>query len=153
MSSMIVAGPRLHSPIIGLKRFIGLAVALVTSGVVYGQDYAFRSEDRPAYANTITLKELQTLQEEKPIVLLDVRLIEDYESDPVLIPGATYRNPEDIADWSSELPEDARVVVYCVRGKWVSQKAATFLNQKGLDVQSLQGGIEAWKAKNIDDTE
>ena len=63
----------------------------------------------------------------------------------MLISGASYNNPEDIQAWSSALPKDSKVVVYCVKGKWVSQKAANYLADKGYEVFSLEGGIEAWE--------
>ena len=64
-----------------------------------------------------------------------------------MIPGAIRRDPEAIADWVSSLPKDRPVVVYCVKGKWVSQKAATYLSKHGFDVRSLDGGIDAWDAQ------
>jgi rhodanese-related sulfurtransferase len=76
-----------------------------------------------------------------------VRLPEDYAEDRVVIPGALYRNPEDIASWSGELRADAEIVVCCVTGKWVSQKAAHYLLDKGMHIESLEGGIEAGKQK------
>jgi Fe-Mn family superoxide dismutase len=64
-----------------------------------------------------------------------------------LIPGAIRRDPEGIADRAGKLPKDKPVVVYCVKGKWVSQKAATYLSEHGFDVRSLDGGINAWDAQ------
>jgi rhodanese-related sulfurtransferase len=110
-------------------------------------DYEFRSDDRPAYDKSVTVAELAAKPGDS-VVVLDVRLREDFEADPVLIPGAMYRNPENIEAWSSSLPEDSTVVVYCVKGKWVSQKAANYLAAKGLDVYSLDGGIQAWQSSN-----
>ena len=78
--------------------------------------------------------------------MLDVRLQEDFDADPVLIPQARYKDPENIVEWVGEMtPADGPVLVYCVRGKWVSQKAANYLNDRGFEVYSLDGGIEAWK--------
>jgi len=108
--------------------------------------YDFRSEERPVFDNTVTADALSSLQQQGA-VLLDVRLPEDFQEDPVLIPGALYRNPDEIESWAGQMtPVDSPVVVYCVRGKWVSQKAATFLKNQGLDVYTLEGGIEEWKA-------
>jgi rhodanese-related sulfurtransferase len=44
------------------------------------------------------------------------------------------------------LPKDGVVVVYCVHGKWVSQKAANYLQDQGFEVYALDGGIEHWKS-------
>lgn len=109
-------------------------------------DYEFRSDDRPSYDRAVTVDELPA-----NAAVLDVRLKEDFDADPVLLPGATYRDPDKIELWAKNLsPGDGPVVVYCVRGKWVSQKAATYLADEGFDVYTMEGGIEAWKARGRD---
>jgi len=123
---------------------VGL-IAIFAANVTGADDYVFRNGERPVYDDVITVDQLRREEQSSKIVLIDVRLSEDYEADPVLIPGAIYRNPEDIEVWSEELPADSKIVVYCVKGKWVSQKAASYLNDRGMDVRSLAGGIEAWK--------
>ena len=108
--------------------------------------YDFRDEDRPSYENTVSATELSAKQADGATVL-DVRLIEDFEADPVLVPDAMYRDPDDIQQWVAQMsPKDGPVIVYCVRGKWVSQKAANYLRDKGFEVYSLEGGIEQWKS-------
>ena len=108
--------------------------------------YDFRDENRPVFNDTVTTDELASLQSQGAVIL-DVRLPEDFQDDPVLIPGAQYRNPDEIASWAGQMtPIDSPVIVYCVRGKWVSQKAATYLENQGFDVLTLDGGIEQWKA-------
>lgn len=78
-------------------------------------------------------------------VVLDVRLEEDLASDPVLIPDASWRDPHAIDTWAEELSKNTPVVVYCVKGKWVSRSATTKLRAMGFEVTQLTGGIEAWK--------
>jgi len=108
--------------------------------------YVFRNDDRPTYGNTVSVDELIALRE-KGAAVLDVRLSEDFAADPQLIPDAIYRDPEAIETWAAAMsPAGQPVIVYCVRGKWVSQKAATYLKEKGFDVYSLEGGIEGWKS-------
>ena len=121
--------------------------AFLLSACAANDSYDFRSDDRPAYERSVDAARLEALQRADDVTVLDVRLIEDFEADPELIPGATYRNPENIGQWFSALPQDSKVVVYCVKGRWVSQKAATFLSEKGYDVYSLSGGIEGWRAR------
>ena len=109
-------------------------------------EYEFRNDDRPSYDRAITVEELPALQESGAVVL-DVRLLEDFEADPVLIPDAMYKDPESIQSWAGQMsPTDGPVVVYCVAGKWVSQKAATYLSDAGYDVYTLDGGIAAWQS-------
>ena len=105
--------------------------------------YDFRGDARPHYDRTLSSVEVASLGDD--ITLLDVRLKEDYDADPQLLPGAVYRDPEAIAEWSSHLPTDKPVIVYCVKGKWVSQKAASYLSEQGRDVYSLDGGMVAWR--------
>ena len=109
-------------------------------------EYVFRNDVRPAYDKTVSVNELQEMQDASNLVLLDVRLLEDYQKNATLIPGASYQNPDQIQTWASALPEDSKVVVYCKAGRWVSQKAATYLSAQGIDTYSLEGGIEAWQA-------
>ncbi len=111
--------------------------------------YQFRNDVRPVYDNTVNNEELTVLQQ-KGAKVIDVRLIEDFKASPTLIPDAMYEDPENIDSWSANLSPDEPVVVYCVRGKWVSQKAATYLKDKGFEVYSLEGGIEAWQAAGND---
>ena len=109
--------------------------------------YVFRSDDRPEYTRTASVAELKAEAPES-VTVIDVRLSEDFAANPVVIPGAIRRDPEGIVDWASKLPKDKPVVVYCVKGKWVSQKAATYLSEHGFDVRSLEGGIDAWDAQS-----
>jgi len=138
-----------------MKAFIA---TLVTFAAVYvislpaqenpasSEDYVFRNDVRPEYQQNLSVSELNQLREDQDITLIDVRLTEDYALDPTLIPGAEYKNPELIASWAELLPRDKKVVLYCVKGAWVSHKAATYLSEKGYDVSTLDGGINGWKA-------
>ena len=109
--------------------------------------YVFRNDDRPAYTRTASVDDLKAMAPDA-VTILDVRLSEDFAASPTMIPGASHHDPEAIADWASKLPRDKPVVVYCVKGKWVSQKAATYLSEQGFDVRSLDGGINAWDAQS-----
>lgn len=127
-------------------RLLAFALLLTASCAPEPQAYVFRNNDRPEYARKTSVDELKALNPEA-VTLLDVRLSEDFAASPSMIPGAVHRDPEAIAKWASELPKDKPVVVYCVKGKWVSQKAATYLSARGYDVRSLDGGIEAWNGQ------
>ena len=130
-----------------MRKTLSLTTVLLLSACAANDSFDFRSEDRPAYQRSVDANRLEALQQANDVTVLDVRLIEDFEADPELIPGAMYRNPDNIEQWSSALPQDTKVVVYCVKGRWVSQKAATFLRNKGYDVYSLTGGIEGWRTR------
>lgn len=113
----------------------------------HAESYVFRNDIRPEYTKVMSPTVLSELGNAN-VTLIDVRLNEDLAKSPTLIAGATHRDPEMISDWADKLPKDKPVVVYCVKGKWVSQKAASYLNENGYDVYSLDGGLDAWRQAN-----
>ena len=123
--------------------FVTLTMLLAISCAPAPEAYVFRNNERPEYTRTTTVDSLKAMNP-AAVTLLDVRLNEDFAASPTMIPGAVHRDPEAIAQWASQIPKDKPVVVYCVKGKWVSQKAATYLSKHGFDVRSLDGGIDAW---------
>jgi rhodanese-related sulfurtransferase len=78
--------------------------------------------------------------------ILDVRRAADREAAPEHLPGAQWRNPEQIADWADSLPRDRDIVLYCARGGSVSNSVVDALQAKGLKAVFIEGGIEAWRA-------
>jgi Fe-Mn family superoxide dismutase len=51
-----------------------------------------------------------------------------------------------VSSWSSSLPQDKPVVVYCVYGHEVGRSTAMRLRAAGVNARFLQGGIDGWKA-------
>jgi len=94
---------------------------------------------------TLSPNELKKLLDSKSVTLLDVRRKTDYEAEPDLIPGAAWRDPEQVESWSRELPKDRPVVVYCVKGGSVSQSITATLTGKQVDARFVEGGLKAWK--------
>ena len=84
------------------------------------------------------------MSDSKRLTLLDVRRKVDYEESPEKIPGALWRDPEKIDQWISELPTNQQAVVYCVKGRSVSQSVTDRLRSGGHDVLYLEGGLKAW---------
>jgi superoxide dismutase, Fe-Mn family len=78
--------------------------------------------------------------------LLDVRRSGVYEQADSLIPGAEWRDPGRVAEWSALLPKDQPVVVYCVYGHEVGRSTAMRLRAAGVDARFLRGGIDGWKS-------
>ena len=129
-----------------MLKICSVIVLACISCVCFSQEskFQFRNSDRPSFDELITVSQLSEKLGERSLILLDVRLKEDFDKDPTLIPGATYMDPEDLPEWSAALTSESDVVVYCVAGKWVSQKVAFLLNEKGINVSSLAGGFDAW---------
>jgi rhodanese-related sulfurtransferase len=95
---------------------------------------------------TITVQDLKTLLDKAAsISLIDVRRKKDYDSEPQMIPGALWRDPEQVDDWRGELSQSKNVIVYCVKGGSVSKSTAHRLREKGLNVRYIEGGLAAWK--------
>jgi rhodanese-related sulfurtransferase len=78
--------------------------------------------------------------------LIDVRRASDRDASSEQIPGATWHNPEQLADWADILPKDQEIILYCVRGGSVSNGVVDALQAKGLNARFIEGGIEGWKA-------
>lgn len=79
-------------------------------------------------------------------LILDVRRAADREAVPEHLPGAQWKNPEQLAEWADSLPKDQDIVIYCARGGSVSNGVVDALQAKGLKARFIEGGIEGWKA-------
>ncbi len=77
-------------------------------------------------------------------VLVDVRIDEDFDADPHLIPGA-FRHVFDEIDALAPRLAGRRAVVICQKGKKLSQGAAAMLREEGVPAESLEGGAIAWR--------
>lgn len=96
-------------------------------------------------SRTITPNDLKPLVEKQAVTVLDVRRANDYDADKVKLPGAQWKNPEQLADWSAKLPKEKEVVIYCARGGSVSNSVLDALLAKGFKARFIEGGIEGWK--------
>lgn len=94
---------------------------------------------------TISPQELKTRVGGDDIVVIDVRREADYVADPQALPGANWRNPEDVDQWAAALPADKEIVIYCVRGGSVSNAVVDRLRAGALNARFIEGGIEAWR--------
>lgn len=95
---------------------------------------------------TITPNDLKPLVEKQSVTVLDVRRANDFDADKVKLPGAQWKNPEQMTEWSKNLPKDKEVVIYCARGGSVSNSVLDHLLGQGFKARFIEGGIEAWKA-------
>ena len=77
-------------------------------------------------------------------VIVDVCIDEDFCADPRLIPGS-FRHPFARIEELSDRLQGERTVVVCQKGKKLSQGAAALLRAKGVETETLQGGIFAWR--------
>lgn len=77
-------------------------------------------------------------------VIVDVRIDEDFDQDPYLIPGAVRHPFTDVIELCKELAGRS-VVVYCQKGLKISQGAAAVLRSAGVKAEVLEGGQFAWR--------
>ena len=79
-------------------------------------------------------------------LVLDVRREADYAVSSETIPGASWKNPDQISSWIDAVPKAHDVVIYCVRGGSVSNATVDALQAAGIKARFIEGGIEGWKA-------
>jgi rhodanese-related sulfurtransferase len=96
-------------------------------------------------SRTINVKDLKPLIEKNAVTVLDVRRQNDYDADKAKLPGAEWKNPDQLADWSTKLPKEKEIVIYCARGGSVSNAVLDTLLGKGFKARFIEGGIEGWK--------
>jgi rhodanese-related sulfurtransferase len=75
--------------------------------------------------------------------ILDVRIDDDHNADPRMLPGSVRRNHRTVSSWGAEFAGQS-VVVVCQRGQKLSQGAAAWLRHAGARAENLEGGFEAW---------
>ena len=97
----------------------------------------------------LSVPSAEVLADKDRFHVIDVRRAGAYQSATDCLPGATWRDPEKVAQWSGALPPGKPVLVYCVYGHEVSQSTAASLRAKGIDARFLVGGIHDWKAAGL----
>jgi rhodanese-related sulfurtransferase len=81
-------------------------------------------------------------------VLVDVRLDQDFDANPRLIPGSTRRPHDRVLDWAQELDGRSAIVI-CQKGQKLSEGTAAWLRHGGVPADLLEGGFEAWRRSNL----
>jgi rhodanese-related sulfurtransferase len=84
----------------------------------------------------------------KSPVLIDVRIDEDFDADPRLIPGSVRRDYRTLDTWIGSLIGTSAIII-CQRGQKLSHGVAAWLRQAGIPADSLEGGFEAWSAQKL----
>ncbi len=78
-------------------------------------------------------------------MLVDVRVDDDYDADPRLLPASCRRDFKTVSTWAAEFA-GAQIVVVCQKGQKLSQGVAAWLRHEGVAAEFLEGGFEAWVA-------
>jgi len=77
-------------------------------------------------------------------VIIDVRVDEDFDADPRLLPASVRRDFKTVSTWAPDFAGKP-VAVVCQRGQKLSQGVAAWLRHEGIPAESLEGGFEAWR--------
>ncbi|MBZ9992359.1 chromate resistance protein ChrB domain-containing protein [Mesorhizobium sp. BH1-1-4] len=76
--------------------------------------------------------------------IVDVRIDEDFDADPRLLPASRRRDFKTVSAWANDFA-GGQVAVVCQRGQKLSQGVAAWLRHQGVAAESLEGGFEAWR--------
>jgi rhodanese-related sulfurtransferase len=77
-------------------------------------------------------------------VIIDVRIDDDFDADPRLLPASSRRDFKTVSTWAAEFAGKP-VTVVCQKGLKLSQGVAAWLRHEGISAESLDGGFEAWR--------
>ena len=80
--------------------------------------------------------------------LIDVRIDDDFDADPRLIPGAIRHSHRDVQDWAGGFTGRS-VVVICQKGEELSEGTAAWLRHHSIAAESLGGGHVGWKQAKL----
>ena len=95
--------------------------------------------------NIISVSALyQLIGTDKCPLILDVRIADDFDDDPRIIPGAIIRDFDKINALADEFSGD-HLVIYCQKGLKISQGTAALLRDRGVQATILEGGQFAWR--------
>jgi rhodanese-related sulfurtransferase len=75
--------------------------------------------------------------------LIDVRIDEDFDADPRMVPGSVRRDYRHVQEWIADIENESAVVI-CDRGKKLSYGVAAWLRHYGIAADVLEGGFERW---------
>ena len=65
-----------------------------------------------------------------------------------LIPGnvpVRRFDPNKMGEWSSALPKDKEILLFCAHGRSISNASVDFLTKNGYQARLIAGGFDSWK--------
>jgi superoxide dismutase, Fe-Mn family len=96
---------------------------------------------------SMTVEEVRAMIEAgQPIQIIDTRPRHYSTRAQDIMAGATWRDPERVDEWISELSKTEPVVTFCVYGFHIGCETAETLRKAGFDARYMAGGHYAWKA-------
>jgi Fe-Mn family superoxide dismutase len=96
---------------------------------------------------SVSVEELSVeLAKREQIQVVDTRPKHYFSRTSDMMPGAMWRDPDLIDEWSGELSPDVPVFVYCAYGYAVGCGVTAVLRERGFDAKYIRGGLAAWYA-------
>ena len=91
------------------------------------------------------------LDENKDVMIVDLRSTLDIAASPYAIPGAIQISIEELKQRLQDIPKDKEVVLYCAcPNEATSTRAALLLQKNGIKkARPLAGGVEEWRKDNL----
>jgi rhodanese-related sulfurtransferase len=80
--------------------------------------------------------------------LIDVRIDEDFDADPRIIPGSLRRSHLNTHEWAAQLT-GRRVILICQKGQKLSEGSAAWLRHSGVAAEILEDGFAGWKQAKL----
>ena len=104
-----------------------------------------RENSTDAALPAISVEELASqLAKGERVQVLDARPRHYFTKAADMMAGATWRDPERVAEWCAELTPDIPVAVYCAYGFHVGCGVTATLRERGFDARYVLGGLSAW---------
>jgi rhodanese-related sulfurtransferase len=100
----------------------------------------------------MTKEELKSLLGNQGVIVLDVRITDDWKNSDSKIKGAIREDPEkDYRAWASKYPKDKTLVFYCA---WADEATSAWMAQQFISmgykkVFALKGGWNEWFKANF----
>ena len=82
----------------------------------------------------------------EPLQVVDARPRHYFTRGVDMMPGATWRDPNTVHEWLTELRTETPVFVYCAYGFGVGCGVTAALRERGFDAKFIRGGLSAWYA-------
>lgn len=128
-----------------------LSCLMVLMGFVVLSMNAFAADadaaKQPSSQRVISHSDMKTvLAQPDGAVILDLRRKADYDKDTLTMPASRRFDPDKIAEWSSALPKDKEILLFCAHGRSVSDASVDYLTKNGYKARLIAGGFDSWKA-------
>lgn len=132
----------------GLRFFAALVLVLTLASASPARAADDGAAKQPSTDRVISHDDVKNVLAEpnRTVVILDLRRNSDYDKDTQTMPSARRLDPDKLAEWSSTLPKDNEIVLFCAHGRSISNASVDALTKQGFKARLIPGGFDSWKA-------